>query len=123
MDPLDNPKDRKSPSVSDLYDRLEEIIRQLPRERQKVAFGMLNAGTLANDLRTAVTNSGMTHYAIGKASGVAPEMIDRFMTGRDIRLTTASKICEVLGYGLAKIEPQASKPAKKKAVKKKRPPA
>ncbi len=118
MDSLNNPKDRKSPSVSELYDRLEEIIQQLPKERQKAAFGMLNAGTLADDLRVAVTNSGMTHYAIGKASGVAPDMIDRFMTGRDIRLTTASKICEVLGYGLAKLESQKSKPVKKGTKKK-----
>jgi hypothetical protein len=51
----------------------------------------------------AIKASGMTHYAIGKAAGVAPCVIDRFMhpaddpRHRDIRLETAAKIAAVLG--------------------------
>lgn len=57
-------------------------------------------------LRRAVTSSGLTHYAIGKAAGVAPSQIDRFMMPRDdprhrdLRLGTAAKIAAVLGLEL-----------------------
>jgi hypothetical protein len=57
-------------------------------------------------LRWSVRESGMTHYAIGKAAEVAPSVIDRFMLPdidprhRDIRLETASKIAAVLGLVL-----------------------
>ena len=88
-------------------------------------MGVLNAGTLAEDLRKAISDSGMTSYAIGKACGIGPIQIDRFMSGeRDMRIATASKICETLGYGLAKIETakkSETKKATKKAVKKKPP--
>ena len=53
-------------------------------------------------LRKAITNSGMTHYAIGKQAGVNPSMIDRFMLPaddprhRDIRMETAEKLAAVL---------------------------
>lgn len=57
-------------------------------------------------LRQAITASGLTHYAIGKAAGVAPSQIDRFMLpaddprNRDLRLETAAKIAAVLGLEL-----------------------
>lgn len=90
---------------------------------------MLSTGTLAEDLRKAITDSGLTAYALGKACNISPILINRFMNGeRDMRIATASKICGVIGYGLAKLAPtepvkgqgeedQAEKPAKK-AVKK-----
>ena len=57
-------------------------------------------------LRQAIRASGLTHYAIGKAAGVAPSQIDRFMMPaddprhRDLRLGTAAKIAAILGLGL-----------------------
>lgn len=57
-------------------------------------------------LRRAIKGSGLTHYAIGQAAGVAPSVIDRFMMPvddprhRDIRLATAAKIAAVLGLVL-----------------------
>lgn len=57
-------------------------------------------------LRQAIKASGQTHYAIGKAAGVAPSQIDRFMLPpadprhRDLRLATAAKIAIVLGLDL-----------------------
>lgn len=57
-------------------------------------------------LRKAVKASGRTHYDIGKAAGVAPSVLDRFMMPaddprhRDIRLGTAARIAAVLGLGL-----------------------
>lgn len=60
-------------------------------------------GSVAIDLRRAIIVSGLTHYAIGKAAGVAPAVIDRFVSGeRDLRMATASKIADALGYGLMK---------------------
>jgi len=88
-------------------------------------MGMLNAGTLADDLKKAIAESGMTTYAIAKQCGISQIGIDRFVNGeRDMRIETASKICHVLGYGLAKLETSKTKTAKKatkKAVKKKPP--
>ena len=103
--------------MKERMDRMEAILRQHTPE-QLVAFGdMLNAGDLAEDLRKAISDSGSTHYAIGKAASVDIASIDRFMSGeRDMQIMTASKICAVLGYGLAKIEPP--KPSKKKPTKK-----
>ena len=103
--------------MKERLDRLEEIFRQLPPERQNAMMDMLNAGNLAEDLRKAISDSGLTHYALGKAASVDIASIDRFMSGeRDMKIMTASKICSVLGYGLAKIEPP--KPSKKKPTKK-----
>jgi plasmid maintenance system antidote protein VapI len=54
-------------------------------------------------LRAAIRDSGLTHYRIGKDAGVAPHIIDRFVSGeRDLRLATAAKIGKVLGLGLTK---------------------
>ena len=56
---------------------------------------------LASKLRKDIVESGLTHYAIGKASGVDTAVIDRFVSGeRDIRLETAGRIAEALGCKL-----------------------
>lgn len=125
MDSLDNSKNPQSRSLIERLDRLEEIFRQLTPDRQKAMMEMLSTGTLAEDLRKAITDSGLTTYAIGKACKISPILINRFMSGeRDMRVATASKICEVLGYGLAKLEkpknePEtgSTKPGKKTAKK------
>ena len=58
---------------------------------------------LTDDLRTAIRETGLTHYRIGKDAGIAPDIIGRFVRGeRDLRLETASKICDVLGLKLTK---------------------
>jgi DNA-binding phage protein len=55
---------------------------------------------LSDVLQDAIRNSGQTHYRIAKNAGVGPETIDRFMAGRDIRISTAAKIAEALGLEL-----------------------
>jgi plasmid maintenance system antidote protein VapI len=56
---------------------------------------------LASQLRKVIIDSGLTHYAIGKLSGVDTAVIDRFVSGeRDIRLETAGRIAEALGCKL-----------------------
>jgi hypothetical protein len=52
---------------------------------------------LVEALREAITADGRTHYAIGKEADIAPDILDRFMAGRDIRLMTAAKIAAVVG--------------------------
>lgn len=45
--------------------------------------------------------SGLTHYAIGKAAGVAPAQLDRFVAGeRGLSLATAAKVAAALGLVL-----------------------
>lgn len=57
-------------------------------------------------LQQAIKASGLTHYALAKAAGIAPTTIDRFMhpaddpRHRDLTLETASKITAVLGLEL-----------------------
>jgi len=70
---------------------------------------------LTSKLRRAITDSGLTRYAIGKVSGVDTAVIDRFVSGeRDIRLETAGRIAEALGCKLVIDKPaksDTSKPA------------
>lgn len=59
--------------------------------------------SIADQLRDAIERSQMTHYALGKLSGVTPEQIDRFMRQeRDLRLETAAKLARALGMRLTK---------------------
>ncbi len=52
-------------------------------------------------LREAIRGSGLTHYALAKAAGVAPAQLDRFVAGeRDLTLATAAKVAAALGLGL-----------------------
>jgi ribosome-binding protein aMBF1 (putative translation factor) len=52
-------------------------------------------------LRQAVAASGLSAYALAARSGVAQPVISRFMTGeRGLNLTTAEKLCNVVGLEL-----------------------
>ncbi len=51
-------------------------------------------------LREAVEASGITGYALAKASGVPQSVIVKFGQGVDVRLSTAAKIARVLGLEL-----------------------
>ena len=54
-------------------------------------------------LKAAIRNSGRTYYDVGRAAGVAPSVILRFMSddpqarGGDMRLSTAAKLAAELG--------------------------
>jgi len=61
-------------------------------------------------LRRAIAKSGKTHYRLGKDAELAPEVIDRFVTGeRDIRLATAAKLADALGLQLTPKLPRKRK--------------
>jgi len=57
-------------------------------------------------LKQAIRKSGRTYYDLGRAAGVAPSVILRFMSddpqarGGDLRLSTAAKIACELGLAL-----------------------
>lgn len=58
----------------------------------------MNTTTLADALKSAARESGLTSYALGKSAGVHPTQIDRWLSGeRSVSLDTASKIAGVLG--------------------------
>ncbi len=95
-------------------DKLAATLKRQPAQRQGEAIAMLTA--LQQQLKDAITDSGRTHYAIGKEAGIRPDLLDRFMSGeRDLRLATAGKIAAVLGYVLTKTE--SEKPALSAATK------
>jgi hypothetical protein len=59
---------------------------------------------LVQRLRDAVAADGRTHYAIAKAAGIAPDILDRLASGRDVYLTTAAKIALVVGLDLVPVK-------------------
>jgi transcriptional regulator with XRE-family HTH domain len=59
---------------------------------------------LADVLRQAIKQSGLTLYAVAKTAGVDAPIVRRFMAGeRDLRLATAAKLCEALNLKLVKL--------------------
>jgi predicted transcriptional regulator len=58
---------------------------------------------ITDALRRAVQESGMTHYRLGKLANTRPQVIDKFMTGLDIRLETAERLAAVLGLELREV--------------------
>ncbi len=57
---------------------------------------------IADQLKTAINETGLTSYRICKMSGVAQPVLDRFRSGerKNITITTAGKLCEALGLEL-----------------------
>jgi transcriptional regulator with XRE-family HTH domain len=65
---------------------------------------------LVEQLREAIRGSGRSLNQIGKAAGVGPNQLSRFMRGeRTLTLPVAEKICDVLGLGLAPVERRRKK--------------
>jgi hypothetical protein len=72
-----------------------------PPMRAKTAGKQPEPVTVCDQLRTAIRDSGKTHYRIGKDAGVKPEMVARFARcQRDVRAETFAKICTALGLRL-----------------------
>ncbi len=58
---------------------------------------------LVDQIREAVRESGMGIRELGRASGIDPSRISRFMREESsIDVAAASAICEALGYALVK---------------------
>jgi transcriptional regulator with XRE-family HTH domain len=65
-------------------------------------MGKAGRRSLAEQLRQAIEDSGITMYKLSQDSGVNRSQLSRFMRGqRDLSLAVADKFCEVLGIGLS----------------------
>jgi Helix-turn-helix domain len=95
-------------SLAASLDRLADLLTRHPPERRAVFWDQVmskrkpaDPPTISDRLRHAITASGLTHYAIGKAAGVDPGVISRFTTGeRTLRLETVDRIAAALGLRL-----------------------
>ena len=58
---------------------------------------------MADVLRRAIRDSGLTSYRIAKDAGTTPDQVDRFLAGRDLRVSTAGRIAAALGLELKPI--------------------
>jgi plasmid maintenance system antidote protein VapI len=56
--------------------------------------------TIGERLRDAIYESGLTHYRIGKDTGIGADQVSRFVEGRDIRISTADKLAGYFGLVL-----------------------
>ena len=60
---------------------------------------------MADQLRAAFAESGMTRFELSKRSGVPYSSVHRFLgEGRDIAISTASKLCGVLELRLTRVK-------------------
>ena len=80
--------------------------------------------SVAEKLRQAVKDSGETHYRIGKETGIAPSVLDRFAIGESEFLggRNIEKLCDYFGLELAEkmTKTRRNQTAKKPATKRKR---
>lgn len=60
--------------------------------------------TLSEMMQQAIRDSGLSLYALAKLSGVDSGQLTRFMAGeRDFTLSTADRLCDVLGLELQRV--------------------
>jgi len=60
-------------------------------------------GSIVDQLRQAMLDSGLTQYRIAKDTGVPQPVVNRFISGeRGITLETAAKLCDYLRLRLAR---------------------
>lgn len=55
---------------------------------------------MADTLRKAIRDSGLSALALSKKAGVSQPQISYFLRGKDIRLATAQKLAHILGLSL-----------------------
>lgn len=66
--------------------------------------------TLSSQLRKAILTSKKTRYAIAIGAGIDHAVLRRFMRGeRDIKLSTAEKLAEYLGFQLTRVKDSIAK--------------
>ncbi len=68
--------------------------------------------TLADTIRRAVDATGLSVYAVAKASGISQPIVHRFMNGeRGLTLDTADKLCRFLGLRLTATKDEPDEPS------------
>ena len=60
------------------------------------------AKTVSETVRQAIEKSGLTHYRIGKDTGIPSIVLDRFISGKreHLRSDTIDKLCVYFGLEL-----------------------
>ena len=61
---------------------------------------LLGVPTITDQLRKAITTSGMTQAELSRASGVAESQLSRFRDGGELRTGNVDRLCSVLGLVL-----------------------
>jgi DNA-binding phage protein len=83
--------------------RDEEVRRQVQAEFPPAAPRGGAPGHLSEALKNALRASDKSMEQIAQDAGVAPIVVSRFLSGeRDIRMATADKLAEALGFKFAK---------------------
>lgn len=67
--------------------------------------------SIADQLRKAVNQSGMSGNALAKAAGVSQPAISRFLQGSDIKFSAADKLAAYIGLELSPSPGKLAKPA------------
>ena len=81
--------------------RLAAAVAKLTPAQRARAAGAAALSPIDSALRDAIRGSNLTHYALGKAAGVAPAQLDRFVSGeRSLSLASAAKVAAALGLVL-----------------------
>lgn len=73
---------------------------------------MINPEDMSQKLRDAIIEDGRTHYAIAKAAGVDPDVLDRFSRGKDLYFSTACKILAAINMEIRPV----SKRGRRRAI-------
>lgn len=58
------------------------------------------AATLTDTLRATIAQRGLTGYRVAQAIGVRPQVVQRFIDGRDLYGATLDKLAAGLGFAL-----------------------
>jgi DNA-binding phage protein len=59
---------------------------------------------LAQQLRQAIAEDARTHYALARDAGVEPDLIYRFVDGKDLRFSSVAKIAAALNLQLSQVK-------------------
>lgn len=96
----------KKPSEKRIMDALTRKVRSISAGESRPARAA-RPQMIDEALKVAIRKSGRTYYDLGRAAGVEPSVILRFMAdpeevgrGGDIRLSTAAKLAAELGLRL-----------------------
>ncbi|HEX5269793.1 MAG TPA: helix-turn-helix transcriptional regulator [Gemmataceae bacterium] len=68
---------------------------------------------MIGQIREAIQGSGKTLVELSASTHVSPSQLSRFLRGeRDLTLTSAARVCEVLGLELVSRPSRTTRPAK-----------
>jgi hypothetical protein len=96
----------KKPTDKRIMQALTAKVKSITAGETRPANSSRKPQRIDDVLKAAIRKSGRSYYDLGRAAGVQPSVILRFMTddpqarGGDIRLSTAARIAAELGLEL-----------------------